>query len=96
MYCQVRPFPDRLHLTFTLYLFQVTYVVATVNKISKNHVGCLMYNTFNVSIIKPPEVPYNQWPGRHVEVDDTITFKVVKVDVSEVIPYVIGEFPPDM
>jgi len=50
-----------------------------------------MYNVFNVSIIKPPDLPYDQWSGRHVELNDTITFKVLKVDVSEVIPYIIGE-----
>lgn len=69
----------------------ILYVAATVNQKSENHIGCLMYNVFNVSIIKPPEIPFKQWSGRNIDVNDIIAFKVVKVDVSDVIPYIIGE-----
>lgn len=41
--------------------------------------------------MKPQDIPYNQWPGRLINIDDEITFKVVKVDISEVIPYIVGE-----
>lgn len=50
-----------------------------------------MYNVFNVSIVKPNDVPYSLWPGRDVEINDKINFKVQKIDVAEVIPYIVGE-----
>lgn len=77
--------------TFSIIGYLSAHVTAVVNKKSKNHVGCLMYNVFNVSIIKPADLPFDHWSGRHVEVNETISFKVVKVDISEVIPYIIGE-----
>jgi hypothetical protein len=75
-----------------LYSYDIHCVLAaTVNKKSKHHIGALMYNVFNVSIIKPDDLPSKYWPGRNIKVDDTISFKVVKVDVSDAIPYIIGE-----
>ncbi|XP_065225037.1 DNA-directed RNA polymerase I subunit RPA43 [Planococcus citri] len=68
---------------------------AIVNKKSDSHLGCIMYDIFNVSIIKPTEIPYCDWPGRRIKVNDRVVFKVLKVDVSEVIPYIIGELVTD-
>ncbi|XKL66580.1 hypothetical protein PGB90_010000 [Kerria lacca] len=66
-------------------------LTATVNKISKNHIGCILYKVFNVSIIKPTDLPFNQWAGQKVQLNDIVTFKIIKLDISEVIPYIVGE-----
>lgn len=50
-----------------------------------------MYKTFNVSIVKPNDLPFSLWNGRDVQINDEVQFKVQKIDVAEVIPYIVGE-----
>lgn len=50
-----------------------------------------MYEIFNVSIVKPNDLPYSLWNGRDVQISDKVQFKVEKIDVAEVIPYIVGE-----
>lgn len=50
-----------------------------------------MYDIFNISIVKPNDLAYSLWTGRDVQINDKIQFKVLKIDVAEVIPYIVGE-----
>ncbi|XKL66102.1 hypothetical protein PGB90_009522 [Kerria lacca] len=37
------------------------------------------------------DLPFNQWAGQKVQLNDIVTFKIIKLDISEVIPYIVGE-----
>lgn len=49
-----------------------------VNKVGKNHVGCLVHNFFNASIRRPSEL-LNDWHGKNMDVGDEFIFKVTRV-----------------
>ncbi|XP_044753888.1 DNA-directed RNA polymerase I subunit RPA43 isoform X4 [Coccinella septempunctata] len=75
------------------YLFKPTpgkELPAIVTKKSKDHVGCLVYHTFNVSIPKS-EAEVN-WEGHNVEIGQEIIFRVTFVKLDSRIPYIRGEF----
>eukprot|EP00090_Calanus_glacialis_P004470 TRINITY_DN13338_c0_g2_i4.p1 TRINITY_DN13338_c0_g2~~TRINITY_DN13338_c0_g2_i4.p1 ORF type:complete len:491 (+),score=166.86 TRINITY_DN13338_c0_g2_i4:41-1513(+) len=69
----------------TFYIFcpsPATCLLGIVNKISQGHVGVLVHDTFNASILKPADVPVKNWAGSKLVVGKVVKFKVVSVSYS--------------
>ncbi|KAJ8924788.1 hypothetical protein NQ315_000941 [Exocentrus adspersus] len=60
-----------------------------VKRKSKDHVGLLVYNVFNVSIPKP--VNGGEWLGDSVDVGYNVLFKITFIDYTLYLPYIKGE-----
>lgn len=60
-----------------------------VNRMGKDFVGVLVYNTFNVSVPKPQTDDI--WLGHEVQIGDEILFQLQQVDTSLPLPYIRGE-----
>lgn len=60
-----------------------------VNKTGKDHIGCLVNQTFNVSIPKPAND--KRWQGAYVRKGDEILLKITFTDLFYIIPYIRGE-----
>ncbi|KAK4877544.1 hypothetical protein RN001_010050 [Aquatica leii] len=67
-------------------------LTGVVNKKSEDHVGCLVYETFNASIPKPEEEDVNNWIGSKVEIGEEISFKITFLKLDVRLPYIRGEF----
>ncbi|KAL3285108.1 hypothetical protein HHI36_019232 [Cryptolaemus montrouzieri] len=57
---------------------------------TKNHVACLVYHTFNVSLPKPDEIV--NWTGNDVEVGQEVMVRVTYTNLEGKLPYIKGEF----
>ncbi|KAF5278308.1 hypothetical protein FQR65_LT03577 [Abscondita terminalis] len=66
-------------------------LIGVVNKKSDDHVGCLVYETFNVSIPKPEDQEISEWMGGKVEIGDEISFKITFHELDSRLPYIRGE-----
>lgn len=66
-----------------------TILSGIVNKKSKDHVGCLVHNIFNVSIPKPAEC--ENWIGDLVQIEQEIQFKITFIKLKIRLPYIRGE-----
>jgi len=78
----------------TFYIFcptPATCLLGTVNKISQGHVGVLVHDTFNASILKPANVPEKSWAGSKLVVGKVVKFKVVSVSYSRNRLVLLGE-----
>lgn len=60
-----------------------------VNKKSRSHVGCLVYQLFNVSL--PRQEYEEEWLGDNVAVGQEIIFKIVDTNLNRKLPYIRGE-----
>lgn len=60
-----------------------------VNKKSKSHVGCLVYQLFNVSLPSPEED--EEWLGDNVSVGQEIVFRIVDTNLNRKLPYIQGD-----
>ncbi|XP_069132508.1 DNA-directed RNA polymerase I subunit RPA43-like [Argopecten irradians] len=49
-----------------------------VNKVSKNHIGCLVHNRFNASLARPNQAGKG-WAGQHMSVGEEFIFQVTHV-----------------
>lgn len=58
-----------------------------VNKKSEDHVGCLVHNTFNVSLPKPEDD--EEWSK--VELKSEILFHITCIDLNGRLPYIRAE-----
>ncbi|KAF7270094.1 RNA polymerase I subunit F [Rhynchophorus ferrugineus] len=58
-----------------------------VTKTSKDHVGCLLYNTFNVSLPKGECTP-EEWLGDKVKIGNEIEFEITFVDLESRLVYI--------
>jgi len=78
----------------TFYIFcptPATCLLGTVNKISQGHVGVLVHDTFNASILKSADVPVKSWAGSKLVVGKVVKFKVVSVSYSMKRLVLLGE-----
>ena len=60
-----------------------------VNKKSKDHVGCLVHQVFNVSL--PKIKGGGKWLGDNMSVGNDVLFKVTFMDLQGRLPYIKGE-----
>jgi len=60
-----------------------SFLVGTVNKKSAGHVGVLVHDTINASILKTDSVSVKSWVGAKVGVGKTVKFKVLSVSYSK-------------
>ncbi|ENN75818.1 hypothetical protein HUJ04_008404 [Dendroctonus ponderosae] len=62
----------------------------TVTRITKDHVGCLTYKTFNVSLPKT-ESDDDSWLGSRVNVGSEVQFQITHVNLLARLPHIRGE-----
>ncbi|XP_026279766.1 nucleolar protein dao-5 [Frankliniella occidentalis] len=63
-----------------------------VNKISKDHVGVLLYQRFNISCPRPSsESRSEKWLGNQVSMQQEVTFKVKEANFSGTLPFLKGK-----
>jgi DNA-directed RNA polymerase I subunit RPA43 len=61
-----------------------------VNRKSGDHIGCLVHGLFNIALPKPLHVNSEQWPGKLAKLHDNVRFRIGKVDLNSVVPYIEG------
>jgi len=61
-----------------------------VTKKSQSHISCLVHGIFNVPCYKPPEQK-SGW-ATNVQLDSQVKLKVIKTDMSQPVPYILGSF----
>lgn len=91
-------------LSYTAYVFRPllgSTLHGVVNKIGTDHVGCLLYDCFNVSIVNTGNKVHHEKSGhssshQELEVGVEIRFKVVAIDtpVSGGVMSLVGELEP--
>lgn len=91
-------------LSYSAYVFRPllgSILYGIVNKIGMDHVGCLLYDCFNVSVIGNTEELHRQKNGlngsyKEIELGADIRFKVVAIDTptSGGVLSLTGEFEP--
>ena len=62
-----------------------------VTKTSQKHVACLVHGVFNVPCYHPNNLGSTPWWGMNAQIGKPVRFKVVKMDVSQKIPFILGE-----
>ncbi|KAK3918777.1 DNA-directed RNA polymerase I subunit RPA43 [Frankliniella fusca] len=63
-----------------------------VNKISKDHVGVLLYHRFNISCPRPSsESRSSKWLGNQVSMHQEVTLKVKEANFSGTLPFLKGK-----
>ena len=62
-----------------------------VTKTSQKHVACLVHGVFNVPCYHPNNLGSTPWWGINAQIGKPVRFKVVKMDVSQKIPFILGE-----
>ncbi|KAL1516791.1 hypothetical protein ABEB36_000649 [Hypothenemus hampei] len=66
-------------------------MTGTVTRTTKNHIGCLVYNTFNISLPKPPIGEDEDWIGNGVCVNAEVEFIIDFVDLLAQLPHIRGD-----
>jgi DNA-directed RNA polymerase I subunit RPA43 len=61
-----------------------------VNRISIDHIGCLVHGLFNISLPKLFNVHPDNWPGESARLCDKVRFSITKVDLNSIVPYIEG------
>ncbi|XP_050426196.1 serine-rich adhesin for platelets-like [Adelges cooleyi] len=77
-----------------IYIFRPpigSVIEAVVNQVSESHVGCLVLELFNVSIVRPENKPYRCWQGSKVKKDDKINVRILSFDTTKKLPHITGE-----
>jgi len=62
-----------------------------VTKKSPSHISCLVHGVFNVPCHKPTDHQGDSW-ANNVKVNSQVKLKVVKTDMSQRIPYILGSY----
>ena len=63
----------------------------TVTKMSQKHVACLVHGVFNVPCYHPNNLGSAPWWGINAQIGKSVRFRVIKMDVSQKIPFILGE-----
>ena len=94
-------FDEQPHIHFDIrysaYVFKPTVnsiLCGTVNKIGGDHVGCLVYDCFNASLIAPPPTSkngYNISFSSNFQIGSKVWFMVTKLDIIGGILSITGE-----
>jgi len=63
----------------------------TVSKTSQKHVACLVHGVFNVPCYHPNNLGATPWWGINAVIGNVVRFKVIKMDISQKIPFILGE-----
>jgi len=71
------------------------FLVGTVNKKSAGHVGVLVHDTINASILKTDSIAVKSWVGAKVVVGKTVKFKVLSVSYSKNRLVLLGDLNPE-
>jgi DNA-directed RNA polymerase I subunit RPA43 len=64
-------------------------IEGVVSKKSKDHVGCLVHNIFNVSLPRPKHV--ENWIGQTLIPNSEVKFKITYTNFKGKLPYITGE-----
>lgn len=64
------------------------FLKGIVNKKSRSHLGCLVYQLFNVSL--PSEEGDDGWMGDSVSVGQEIMFRITDTNLNRKLPYIQG------
>lgn len=62
-----------------------------MNRISVDHIGCLVHGLFNISLPKPFNVASENWLGKPAKLLDKVKFSITKVDLYSIVPYIEGK-----
>ncbi|OWF42943.1 DNA-directed RNA polymerase I subunit RPA43-like [Mizuhopecten yessoensis] len=62
-----------------------------VNKVSKNHIGCLVHNCFNASLARPAQAG-KRWQGDDLVIGDEFVFQVIHVHSHNKFLSIKGKF----
>ena len=63
-----------------------------VTKSSPSHISCLVHSAFNVPCHRPIDLdPDVVWFGSGIPLGKTVRFTVVKTDMSQKVPYILGD-----
>ncbi|CAG9770510.1 unnamed protein product [Ceutorhynchus assimilis] len=62
----------------------------TVTRTTKDHVGCLVYNTFNISLPKPAGEEDETWLGENVTIKSEVSFRITFVNLTARLPHIRG------
>lgn len=60
-----------------------------VTKTTKDHVGCLVYSIFNISLPRPEED--ENWLGQKAKIQSEVKFKIIFVELTARLPYIRGQ-----
>lgn len=71
--------------------FDFYTISAVVNQVSENHVGCLVLDLFNVSILRPEHQTFDYWEGSKVKKDEKIFVEVLSYDLTKKLPHITGK-----
>ncbi|XP_057368972.1 neurofilament heavy polypeptide-like [Daphnia carinata] len=66
-------------------------LVGIVNRISVDHIGCLVHGLFNISLPKPFNIASESWLGKPAKLLDKVKFSITKVDLYSIVPYIEGK-----
>ena len=65
----------------------------TVVKKSPGHVSCLVHGLFNVPCHRPQDIPKGgRWWATSVKLDSVVHLTVLKTDMSQKVPFILGKF----
>jgi len=86
-----------IHIDFqaTFYIFcptPGTFLLGTINQKSEGHVGCLVHDSFNASILCSPEDSIKTWAGAKLTHRQVIKFRVVSASQGKDRLVMLGEF----
>lgn len=62
-----------------------------VVKTSPKHVACLLHGAFSVACYQPSDLNSNRWWGNNAQIGDSVRFKILKLDKTQKIPFILGE-----
>jgi len=66
----------------------------TVVKKSPGHVSCLVHGLFNVPCHRPQDIPKGgRWWATSVKLDSVVHLTVLKTDMSQKVPFILGDLP---
>lgn len=81
-----------VHADFFVFKPEIDKVLkGIVTRTTRDHVGCLVYSTFNISLPKLEHENNDNWIGNKVTVNSEVEFKIIFVDLSARLPYIRGQ-----
>ena len=67
-----------------------------MTKKSASHISCLVHGAFNVPCHRPFDLePETPWFGTRIPLGKTVRFTVIKTDVSQKVPFILGDLTQD-
>ena len=82
-----------LKLQVEFIIFQPTVgctLKGTVNKVAKNHIGCLVHGCFNASVSRPQST-VNGWDGSLLELGQEFLFQVTSIESENGVLFMRGK-----